>query len=592
MELRLEIRILGPLEVSSDGVPVDVGRGRQRALLAILALHPAKAVSSDELIDELWDGRPPPTASKALQNLVSQLRRTLDPRREGLITTRPSGYVLEIADDAVDALRFERLAIEGRNKLELDPAAAAMQLAAALELWRGPPLADFAYQRFARTEVARLEELRLGAVEDRIEAELALGRAVQLVPELEALVVANPWRERLCGQLLLALYRAGRQADALERFRVWSAALRAELGLEPSPMLADLERSILTHDPALGAPRRFRVPSPKDRFRRRAALAAIAGIVVAAIAVAAAIGGHRGTAPAVPPNSVVRIDVKTNRLAGGIDVGHDPGQVAIVGNLVFVASEADKTLARIDVNSGEERISGLYDTGGSVVSDGHRLWVASEDRGELSSVQPDSVATLDRIKIRDDLAQVFLALGGGSLWTSEYAPSAVTRWSLLTLRQQQRIRLAPQQVPMTITYAQGAAWVAVIGSDELLRIDSSSGETTQIPVGFGPSGLAYGFGSIWATMVGAGTVWRIDPKTRRVSDVIDVGSGPLGVAVGAGSAWVANHCDGTVSRIDPATDDVTATIRVGHFPKWLTVGERDAWVTLAATREWQTPDCA
>jgi len=584
----VEIRILGPLEVWSDGVPMDVGRGRQRALLAILALHPAEAVASDELIDELWDGRPPPTASKALQNLVSQLRRSLGP---DLITTRPPGYLLEIPNDAIDARNFERLATDGRNKLERDPAAAALQLTAALELWRGPPLVEFAYERFARAEVARLEELRLGAVEDRIDAELALGRAVQLVPELEALLATNPWRERLCGQLMLALYRVGRQADALDRYRSWRAALRDQLGLEPSSMLHDLERSILTHDPALGAPRRFPLPRAKDR-NWRPAVAATAGIVLAAVAVAAAIVTRGGSAGVVPPDSVARIDVKTNRIAGGVEVGREPGQVAIVGNVVFVTSEADNTLTRIDLSSGEQRVSGTYDAGGSVVSAGVRLWVASEDRGEVSSVHPDSLAALDRIRIRSDLAQVFLALGGGSLWTSEYAPSAVTRWSLVTLRQQQRFRLAPEEVPMAMTYGQGAAWVAVVGSDELLRIDSNSGETTRIPVGFGPSGLAYGFGSIWATMVGAGTVWRIDPKKRRVSDVIDVGSGPLGVAVGAGSVWVANHCDGTVSRIDPATGDVTETIRVGHFPKWLAVGRRHAWVTVAATREWQTPDCA
>ena len=166
----MEIRILGPLEVSDDGRVVELGAGRQRALLALLALHAREIVATDHLIEELWGGSPPPTAAKALQNLVSQLRRSLG---ADSIATRPPGYSLRLDADDLDARRFERLAAEGRRLLEEDPGRAGQTLLEALGLWRGRALADFAYEDFAQSEITRLDELRLGAIEDRIDADLA-----------------------------------------------------------------------------------------------------------------------------------------------------------------------------------------------------------------------------------------------------------------------------------------------------------------------------------------------------------------------------------------------------------------------------------
>ena len=168
----MQVRILGPLEVSNDGRVVALGAGRQRALLAVLALHRGETVATDRLIDDLWGGSAPPTAPKALQNLVSQLRRTLG---ASAIETVPTGYRLALADDDLDARRFERLAAKGRRAFDDDPRTAAQMLREALGLWRGAALADFAYEDFAQSEIARLEELRLGATEDRIDADLAIG---------------------------------------------------------------------------------------------------------------------------------------------------------------------------------------------------------------------------------------------------------------------------------------------------------------------------------------------------------------------------------------------------------------------------------
>ena len=245
----MEFRILGPLEVVQDGVSVVLGPAQQRALLAVLVLHRGEAVSTDRLIDELWGERAPATAAKTVQVYVSHLRKALG---DGVIVTEGRGYRLVVGPEQVDVGQFEMLCAAGRRALAGGDAARARgQLCSALELWRGEALADFAYESFAQGALARLREARLAAFEDRIEADLAAGSDGELIPELESLAVANPLRERLCGQLMLALYRAGRQADALAVYRQASELLREELGLEPSRGLQDLERSILEQDASL-----------------------------------------------------------------------------------------------------------------------------------------------------------------------------------------------------------------------------------------------------------------------------------------------------------------------------------------------------
>jgi DNA-binding SARP family transcriptional activator len=249
----VEYRILGPLEALDGDRSLPLGGARQRAVLALLLLHHNEAVSRDVIVDELWGEQPPPTAVKVLQNCVSALRKEL-PGGGDTLRTIGSAYELRLEPDELDRDRFERLVAEGRAALDSgEPAAAARQLGQALALWRGSPLADFAYERFAQEEINRLEELRLAASEDRIDAELALGRHSELVPELETLVSRHPLRERIRGQLMLALYRSGRQADALEAYRAARRTLLAELGIEPGRALHELERAILAQEPDLEA---------------------------------------------------------------------------------------------------------------------------------------------------------------------------------------------------------------------------------------------------------------------------------------------------------------------------------------------------
>ena len=248
----MEFRILGPLEIRSDsGLKHDLA-GKQRALLAVLLLHADEAVSTDRLIDALWGHAPPDTAGKALQVYVSRLRKLLEPDGKGLLVTRPPGYALQLGAHELDLRRFERLRAEASTAAaEGDAATAEERLGEALSLWRGSPLADLALDPFAHTEIARLEELRLLAVEDRNEALLALGRHADVIAGTEALIGAHPLRERLRAQLILALYRSRRQAEALEAYQAARRALVDELGIEPSPELQELERRILRQDPSL-----------------------------------------------------------------------------------------------------------------------------------------------------------------------------------------------------------------------------------------------------------------------------------------------------------------------------------------------------
>jgi DNA-binding SARP family transcriptional activator len=206
----MDYRILGPLELVDGSIPLTLSGGRQRALLALLLIHRNEAVPSEQLIDALWGERPPPSAPKALQNAVLQIRRALGDKATALVTEH-GGYLLRVADGELDADRFAALAAVGRAALdEGDPAAAASKLREALGLWRGPPFTDLGYEAFAQPEIARLEEQRLGALEDRIDADLALGRHEDLLGELQELVAREPLREHVRGQLMLALYRSGR----------------------------------------------------------------------------------------------------------------------------------------------------------------------------------------------------------------------------------------------------------------------------------------------------------------------------------------------------------------------------------------------
>ena len=258
----MDFRLLGPLEVTSErDQPIALGGVKQRSLLAALLLQANEVVSTDRLIDQLWGAAPPATGAKTIQVHISRLRKALGEQR---LVTQPPGYLLRVDRSDIDLGRFERLVSEAARAT---PETAARKLGEALALWRGPALGDLAYESFAQVEIARLEEMRLAVLEQRIDADLVRGRHAQLVGELEALVARHPLRERLRWQLMLALYRSARQAEALDAYRAARRELQEELGLEPSAELRQLEQAILRQDPDLDlepAPRRAgRPPAPE-----------------------------------------------------------------------------------------------------------------------------------------------------------------------------------------------------------------------------------------------------------------------------------------------------------------------------------------
>ena len=340
-----EFRLLGPLEAVVDGTPVRLAAEKPRALLALLLLNRNRVVPTERLVDELWGEEPPARATKALQVYVSQLRKALGPER---LVTRPPGYELRVDEEELDVARFESLAAAAREQLSAGNAkAAAKGLREALELWRGPALREFRSEPFAEIAAARLEDLRLGAVEDRLQAELDAGEAARVVPELEELVAAEPLRERPRELLMLALYRAGRQADALDLYRRTRDLFVNELGIEPGPTLRELEQAVLRQDEALRAPPRrprrvaepgFEPPPPQRRWPLLAA--AVAALVVAGVATALLL---RGGGNSELQSFVYKLEVFLDQSSGG----REKVRRAIDGALRCKASPA-RTEAELD----------------------------------------------------------------------------------------------------------------------------------------------------------------------------------------------------------------------------------------------------
>ncbi|MBD0347818.1 MAG: SIR2 family protein [Thermoleophilia bacterium] len=289
---RWDFRVLGALEVREHGRQVPLGGPRQRAVLALLLLNANRVVPTERLVDQLWGEQPPRTAITSLQNAIAQLRKALGADR---LQTRSPGYLLRVDDGEFDLARFERLV---RSAREADAAQRARTLREALDLWRGAPLADFAYEAFAQSEIGRLEELRLAALEQRIDAELELGRQAELVGELESLVADHPLRERLRGQLMLALYRSGRQAEALDAYRAARRALTEELGIEPTPSLQRLHSAILRQDADLEAAGAAGVRATDEASEAVRAL--LAGRLVVVLGAGVNAAGNGDSAPPRP----------------------------------------------------------------------------------------------------------------------------------------------------------------------------------------------------------------------------------------------------------------------------------------------------
>src|SRR3954471_4324129 len=358
----MDFRLLGPLEVDGEDGPADVGAGKRRALLTYLLINPNEVVATERLIDELWSEPPPATAAKSVQVYVSQLRKALH-ANGNLLVTRGSGYVLRVGDDELDIQRFEHLLADAQRLLEESDAKGARAAArTALALWRGPALFDVAYESFAQNEVARLDELRLVALETRIDAELMLGEHARLVGELEALVADHPLRERFRAQLMLALYRCGRQSQALDVYRDARRRLTDELGLEPGPELRALEQQILTQSSELAGPRVWRPPAPRPppseqaaaaKRSRRAARVIVAGALLLAAAVTLAVlerTGNRSTGATFSLENAndSAVAVANGRAIAAVPLPGRPTDAFAAGRAVWITTVNSAALTAVD----------------------------------------------------------------------------------------------------------------------------------------------------------------------------------------------------------------------------------------------------
>lgn len=576
-------------------------------MLALLLLHPNEVLSTDQMIDELWGAPPPESAANMLQGYVSHLRKALEPGRargeHELLVSRPPGYVLQIRRDQLDAERFAELAAEGRGLLaDGDPAAAVERCRAALALWRGPALADFLYEQFAQPHAARLEELRLAALEDRIDGELELGRHDFVVGELRALVSEHPLRERFRGQLMAALYRCGQQAEALEVYRKGRIALQGELGLEPGPTLQELEQAILRQDPALGAP----APPPRPSFaalRRRWPLLAGATILGGiAVAAALAFGYSRNTkAVAVRPNSVAVIDPARNAVVDDIPVGAYPGPLTADDSYVYVGNIGNATVTRIAADT--RRLDQTFSLSRAIdlVAVNNHLWSANGGVAGHTPFPPGTVTDLDLFSFAQRTLHIgpsFEGFGsneasttlaaspeGAHIWVGNKESKTLTEINPLRQSITARIhRVRPGAVAVTGNTRTGeSVWASDQTSNRLLRIDEHSKRVThRIAVPGQPSRLAADERSVWVitrgtrdlaqwvlTRATTPAVWRIDPRTNTPIEKIPLPLTPIRIALGEGSVWVTGlrvlsahgaTVDATVFRIDPATDRIVARI--------------------------------
>jgi DNA-binding SARP family transcriptional activator len=591
----LEVRLLGPVEARRGGAPLALGGGRQRALLAALALRRGQVVSTDRLIDELWGEQPPETAATALHGLVSQLRRALelDRAHPTVVVTRPPGYVLALEPDDVDAERFERLAAVGAERLESgQPDEARRALADALALWAGPALAGVE-QPFARAEAHRLDELRLHAQEERIEADLGLGHAAAVVPELEALIEREPLRERPRAQLMRALYASGRQAEALDAYRDARARLHDELGIEPGPELRDLERRILSQDPALASAswlQRARV----RRVRRRALVLGVLGavLVAAGIGTAFLVRGDEPAAVVARANSVAVLDPGSNRIVEAIPVGAQPTAVVVGHGSVWVANTADGTVSRIDEQSHEVVSSvGVGAPASSLAVSDDAVWVGNGSAGTVSRIDAatNAVDTMDvSLRPGDILKDTVYGIQfvAGSVWVG--VGRAVLRLDPRTGDRQARIDL--DGVPLALAAGDDALWIAA-GDERLIRIDPSTNRpAASAEIAF-PTDAAAGAEGVWVTQGNfqRAAISAFDAVSLAPRGLVELGAGtpsnvyPAALALGEGAVWVAEV------RFGPPSEVLRfAPSGGGHEPVRIPLAAEPTDVAVGADRVWVT----
>jgi ABC-type transport system substrate-binding protein/DNA-binding SARP family transcriptional activator len=509
-------------------------------LVALLLLAPNEPRRRDSLIDAIWGESPPRDSEHALDNLVSRVRKELGP---DVLVSGPGGYKLAVDPESVDAVRFEALADDGRAALAAgDPARAAALLHEALGLCRGEPLADLADESALADAVRRLADARALALEDRVDADLALGAHQELVPELRTLVAEEPLRERRRGQLMLALYRSGRHAEALRVYRDGHAYLAAELGLEPGRALRDLELAMARHDPALDLDPTLRssaraAPAGARRhFRPRRVLLAVLGLgALAASVLLLAADREEGVAADLDGNGVLFV--------GDAGVRAVPTDAAV----------------------------------GALATLGPNVWGSSFSTGQAIRVSPDRQTVTQVARVGEGPAGV--AAARGDLWIADAPRNRVVRIDGESGQVVQKVLVG--QSPIAVTAGYGSVWVASTGPQTVSRIQPRSGRVIEtIDIGATPAALSAGAGGVWVAEPDARRVARINAQSGAVDISVSVGAGPRSVSVANRAVWVANALDATVSRIDVGHGAVLATTPVGGVPTALSADGDGVWVAV------------
>lgn len=601
----MHIRLLGPVELWANGRQVPVGGKKQRAFIALLATRLGEVVPRGRIVEALWGEEPPEGAGHRLDVQVSRLRSSL--RDAGadaeVLETVAGGYRLRLPDDAVDSREAERLVDAGRRALaDGRPEEALESLRSGLDLWRGEALAELLDDTSALAEAGRLEDLRVGAREERFEAELALGRHAGVIGALQVLVTEHPLRERPRAQLMLALYRSGRQREALDVYRDIHRELVEQLGMEPGPELQRLEHAVLTHDASLSAPPEPASPrevtrqpqSAGRRLGRQALVAAAAGVLLVAAVAVVASSGDPAPAPLVPVtgNSLAAVDPASGRVTDVVPVGQAPTSVTVGEGAVWTLNADDQTISRVDPETLSARAVATGSTPTDVAAGAGGLWVgASTGEGEVGA-QPSRVVRLDpgdgtvRATVRLPPSPAEgptglphqLAVDAESLWAIGEG-GAVSRIDPTAGR---ILATVPGLQARAIALGEGSVWALPTDGTAVVRIEPRAArvaQTVRIPA-TRLDDIAVGAGAVWAADALDGTVWRIEPGPRPITRTIPVGKGVHAVAAARNSVWALNSLNGTLSRIDPVRNRVVGVTPLGGTPRGLAMGAGRVWVAV------------
>jgi DNA-binding SARP family transcriptional activator/streptogramin lyase len=593
--MALGFLILGPFEVHLNDEALALGGRQQRALLAALTLRANELVSSERLIDELWPEDPPDTADHLVHVYVSRLRKVLGDEGRSILVTRPPGYQLLIERGQLDLHRFEDLIASAATAADDERATDAIgQLREALALWRGPALADLASESFARADAERLNELRMSATEDLMGSELAAG-GDDLVAELKSLVAQHPLRERLRSFLMVALYRQGRQAEALDVYERTRAVLAEELGIDPSQELQDMHHRVLSQDSTL-------LPTPPKRSsedgaeavdeplqatqrhsgegrRLRAAVAIVASISLLAIGLVVVTRPSTAPIRSAGRSVIALIDGTTNAYMTQIAFGGLASAIAADGEDLWVADDGAGTVTRIHTTTqaSDGPVSSVVDPVAITAGDG-RAWVIDPFAGRITAL--GASGQIDTGFTWRSSAPVDGVYVQGALWVVDSACECVFRLDAATGKVEEKITLPFTGAgPMRIDAGPGAIWILNGIARSLVRISPWNGRAVGDPISlaYQPTDLAVSKDAVWVSMEGNDLVEKLSPAGASLSDV-PVAGGPSTIVADSTGAWVLTSRGGRIVRL---TGTTATPVSLAMRPNALAQGGAGAWVSLA-----------